>query len=86
VDVRVDMGTSYRGLRKPEKAIEEHRKAIKINSNHVNAHRNMAVVFAYDLHEKQKAIKKFEKYLELAPNASDASQIRQTILDLKALK
>jgi tetratricopeptide (TPR) repeat protein len=86
LDVRVDMGISYRGLRKPEKAMKKYRKAIKINSNHVNAHRNMAMVYTSDLHEKQKAIKKFEKYLELAPNASDTSQIRQTVIDLKALK
>jgi len=86
VDVRVDMGTCYRGLKKPENAIEEYRKAVKINPNHLNAHRNMAVVLAFDLHEKKQAIKEFEKYLELAPNAPDANNIRQSIRELSAGK
>lgn len=86
VDVRVDMGTCYRGMGKPEKAMEEYKKAIKINPNHVNAHRNMGVVLAFDLRRNKDAIKEFEKYLELAPNAPDAPQIRQTVGELKTMK
>lgn len=84
VDVRVDMGTCYRGAGKPEKAIEEYRKAIKINPRHLNAQRNSGVVLAFDLNKPQEAVKAFEKYLELAPNAPDAADIRHTIDDLKS--
>lgn len=84
VDVRVDMGTCYRGAGQPEKAIEEYRKAIKINPNHLNAHRNSGVVLAFDLKKPAEGAKEFEKYLELAPNAPDAADIRHTIDDLKA--
>ncbi len=86
VNVRVDMGTCYRGAGKPEKAIEEYRKAIKIDPRHLNAHRNSGVVLAFDLKKPQDAAKAFEKYLELAPNASDAADIRQTISDLRSGK
>ncbi|MEW6584028.1 MAG: tetratricopeptide repeat protein [Nitrospirota bacterium] len=83
VDVRVDMGTCYRNMGQPQKAVEEYKKAISIDPNHVNAHRNLGVVFAFDLREKKLAVKEFEEYLRLAPNAPDATQVRQIIADLK---
>jgi Tfp pilus assembly protein PilF len=84
VNVRVDMGTCLKNSGKPQLAVEEYRKAIKINPNHVNAHRNMAVVLAFDLNNKKEAISEFEKYLQLAPNAPDAAEIRQQIQQLKS--
>ncbi len=84
VNVRVDMGTCLKNSGKPQEAVEEYKKAIKINPNHVNAHRNMAVVLAFDLHNKKEAIAEFEKYLQLAPNAPDAAEIRQQVQQLKS--
>jgi tetratricopeptide (TPR) repeat protein len=86
VDVRVDMGTCYKNIGKPDMALEEYRKALKINPNHPYAHRNSGVVLAFDLHNKAQGIKEFEKYLEVAPNAPDAGQVRHTIEQLKAGK
>ncbi len=86
VDVRIDMGTCYRRIGGSERAMEEYRKALEFNPNHVYGHRNLAVVLAYDLRKNEEAAKEFEKYLELAPNAPDAAEIRQEILRLKAAK
>ena len=86
VDVRVDMGTCYKNIAKPDLALEEYHKALKINPNHPYAHRNSGVVLAFDLHDKAQGKKEFERYLELAPNAPDAGQIRHTIEQLKAGK
>jgi tetratricopeptide (TPR) repeat protein len=86
VDVRVDMGTCYRNIGKPDIAVREYRKAIEINPNHINGHRNLAIVLAFDLKDNKEAAKEFERYLALAPNASDAEQVRQEILRLKAAK
>jgi tetratricopeptide (TPR) repeat protein len=86
VNVRVDMGTCYRGVAQPEKAIEEYRKGIKTDPRHLMAHMNAAIVLANDLGRKTEAIKEFEKYLELAPNAPNAADIRQEIQKLKAAK
>jgi tetratricopeptide (TPR) repeat protein len=84
VDVRVDMGTCYRNIGRPDSAVEEYRKAIAINPRHLNAHRNLGMVLAFDLGDKKQAIKEFEEYLRLSPNAPDADQLRQEIARLKA--
>lgn len=86
VDVRVDRGTCLRGIGQPEKAIEEYRTAMKINPRHPNAHRNAGVVLAFDLNRRAEAVKEFETYLELVPNAPDAFDIRNTIQQLKSVK
>ncbi len=86
VDVRVDMGTCMRGIGKPEAAVAEFRKAIKIAPNHLNAHRNLGVVLGFDLKDREGAVKEFKIFLELAPNAPDAAQIRDVIAQLQAGK
>jgi cytochrome c-type biogenesis protein CcmH/NrfG len=86
VDVRVDMGTCYRNSGKPDIAVKEFRKALEINPNHAFGHLNLAVVLAGDFKDKAQAIKEFEKYLQLAPNAQNADQIRQQIQNLKTSK
>ena len=83
VDVRVDMGTCYRGVGQPEKAIEEYRKGMQYDPRHAMAYMNAGVVYAYDLGKKVEAIKAFEKYLELAPNAPNAADIRGEVQKLK---
>ena len=86
VDVRVDMGVCYRNAGKPDIAVKEFRKAIEVNQNHVMAHKNLAIVLAYDFRDNTQAIKEFERALELAPNAPDAGRIREEIQKLKAQK
>ena len=84
VDVRVDMGTCYRGVGQPEKAIGEYKKGLQYNPRHAMAYMNSGVVYAYDLGKKAEAINSFKKYLELAPNAPNAAQIREEIQKLEA--
>ena len=85
-DVRVDMGTCYRSARQPDKAAEEYRKAIALNPGHPNAHRNLGIVLAFDFKNKREAVREFEEYLRVAPNAPDAQKISQLIADLKKSK
>ena len=86
VDVRVDLGTCNRNLGKTDVAIAEFRKAVTLNPSHLNAHRNLGVVLAFDKKDRAAGIKEFEKYLELAPNAQDADQIKSVVADLKSGK
>jgi tetratricopeptide (TPR) repeat protein len=84
--VRVDLGTCYRNAGKPDVAVKEYRKAVEINPNHLTAHKNLGIVFAYDLRDKTQAISEFEKVLQIAPNASDAAQVQQELQKLKSSK
>lgn len=86
VDVRVDLGTCYRNIGKPDIAVKEYRKALEMNPSHLNGQRNLAIVLDFDLKDNKQALKEFEKYLALAPNAPDAAQIRQEIQKLRAAK
>ncbi len=84
VDVRVDMGTCYRGIGKPEEAIKEYKKAIAINPRHPNAWRNSGVVLSSDLHRNAEAAAAFKTYLEVYPDAPDKADIQAQIAGLKA--
>jgi tetratricopeptide (TPR) repeat protein len=81
-DVLTDLGTCMKEIGEPKQAIEQYRMAIKINPNHPMAHRNMGIVLATDLKDNENAIKELEKYLNLAPNATDAESVRKYIKDL----
>ena len=82
-DVRVDMGTCYRSAGQPDRAAEEYRKAIASTPGHPNAHRNLGIVLAFDLKNNREAIREFEEYLRVAPNAPDAQRIFKLIAELK---
>jgi tetratricopeptide (TPR) repeat protein len=86
VNVLVDQGTCYRGVKKFDKAVEQYRKALNVDPNFPNGHRNLGVVLAFDLNKKPEAIKEFNRYLEIAPNASDAGEIRQKVQELTSGK
>jgi tetratricopeptide (TPR) repeat protein len=86
VPVLVDQGTCYRGVRQFDKAVEQYRKALKIDPNFPNGHRNLGVVLAFDLNKKPEAVQELKRYLELAPNAPDAGDIRQKIQELMSGK
>ena len=46
-------------------------KAIKINSNHADAHNNLGIAFA-ELKEREKAIKCFENVIKIQPKNAAA--------------
>jgi tetratricopeptide (TPR) repeat protein len=86
VDVRVDLGTCYKNTGNPDAAVKEYRKALEINPNHLYAHKNLAIVLAYDLKDNAQAVRELEKVLQIAPGAPDAEQVRQEIQKMKSAK
>lgn len=86
VNVRVDMGTCYRYAGMPNKAVEEYKKALSIDPKHIYANKNLGVVLAFDLGDREGAIKAFETYLSLAPGAPDAKEVKAEIERLKSYK
>ncbi|MEI6388359.1 MAG: tetratricopeptide repeat protein [Spirochaetota bacterium] len=83
VDVRTDMGTCYRSIGQSERALAEYQKGLAVNPRHPNANRNSGIVLAYDLKRPAEAVKAFQKYLEVWPQAPDAAQILAMIQEQK---
>ncbi len=83
-NARVDKGTCYRRIGRPDMAAEHFREAIEVDPAHPFAHRNLGVVLAFDMRKYKEGREEFEKYLELSPAASDRAQIEKIISDLKA--
>lgn len=83
VDVRTDMGTCYRSVGQSERALAEYQKGLAVNPRHPNANRNSGIVLAYDLKRPAEAVKAFQKYLEVWPQAPDVAQILAMIQEQK---
>jgi hypothetical protein len=63
---------------KYEAALDEYRKALAIDPTFAVAHRGIGVTYA-SMRRPQKALTAYKRYLELAPNAVDAQQVRKII-------
>jgi len=63
-------------------ALEAYRQAIKADPKYAPPHRELGIVLL-GRGEKDKARQHLERYLELAPNASDAAIVRDYLVELK---
>ena len=71
----------------PRRPLEEYRKALKLDPNHINANSNTGVVLAYDLNDTEGGRQGLSRSTSrLAPDAPDARQIRQAVQELKSAK
>jgi len=84
VDVRIDMGTCYRKMGQPEKAVEAYRKALSYQPKHPNGLANLGVILAYDLKDPDGAVAVWEKFLDLYPNHPLAASIRKEVQRIRA--
>ena len=83
-DIRTDLGICFRRSGDGNRAVAPFRRAIQDAPQHINAHFNLGVVLAYDLDDAAGAIAAWERFLELAPNAPNADQVRSAIGEMKA--
>jgi len=66
-----------------DKALEEYETAARLDARYADPYRAIGVL-RYKNGEKDRAQTAFKRYLELKPDASDAQQIRDYILELEA--
>ncbi len=86
VNVRTDMGTCYRRIGQPQRAIEEFEKGLSYQPHHHNALINRGIVLAYDMKDYQGALASWNKFLEIAPESPLAGRIRNEIAKIEAIK
>jgi len=84
VDVRIDMGTCYRKMGRPVKALEAYRKALSYQPDYPNGLANLGVILAYDLQDRAGAVKVWERFLSLYPNHPMAASIRKEVQRIQA--
>ncbi len=84
--VQTDLGTCYRRIGKSDKAIEHYRKALSLDPEFAIVNLNIGIVLAYDYENYAEAIPFLERYLRLAPDASNAEEITREIEKFKSLR
>jgi len=83
-DVRTDLGIAYRRTERSDLAAAAFRRAIQDAPAHRNAHYNLGIVLAHDLHDPAGAVAAWERFLELAPDAPKSADVRRFVQDLKS--
>ncbi|HUK65651.1 MAG TPA: tetratricopeptide repeat protein [Anaeromyxobacteraceae bacterium] len=82
-NVLTDQGIMYRELGAFDRAIANFEKANAVEPAHVQSLYNLGVVYAYDLKEKEKALKAWRRLVEVAPTSPQAAEARQAIQALE---
>ncbi len=82
-DVRTDQGVMYRELRAYDKAIANFEKSSKLDPKHTQSLFNMGIVYSQDLKQNDKAIKAWNRVIEVDPASPQAAQARAAIAALK---
>jgi tetratricopeptide (TPR) repeat protein len=78
-DVITDRATCYRNLGMTDEAVRDYRLALRVEPTHQNALYNLGIVYAHDKKDLSKAIKYWERLLEVAPKYPRADYLRASI-------
>jgi tetratricopeptide (TPR) repeat protein len=76
-NVRTDLGTCYRRLGDPQRAVQEYRRAAAGDPTHANSRYNLGVTLWHDLHDEEGARAAWEDFLRVAPDDPKAEQARK---------
>lgn len=79
-DIRTDLGSAYRFNGESEKALEQYAIAQKQDPNHEASLFNEASVYAFTLHQPDKAALIWKDYLKRFPNGKNADQVREFLI------
>lgn len=82
-DVLTDQGIMYRELGASEKAIANFEKASTIDPKHLQSILNLGILYGQDLKDENKAIKTWNRVLQIAPASPQAAKAREYIEQLK---
>lgn len=83
-DIRTDLGTAYRSLRQPDKALAQYAAAQTQNPRHENSLLNQGIVYASDLGDRPKAVAVWQQYLQRFPQGQHVGEVRQFLAQIQA--
>ena len=81
-NVLTDQGVMYRRVGWYDKAIANFKKAAQITPGHLQSLFNLGIVYRYDTNELDKAREVWTKYLEIAPEGEQKTQVRAQLAQL----
>ena len=84
-DLRTDLGTAYRGLKQPQKALEQYAAAQRQDPQHENSLLNTGIVYAYDLNDPAKGAQVWQGYLTRFPHGTHTADVKKLLAQLTAL-
>jgi tetratricopeptide (TPR) repeat protein len=82
-DVRTDLGNAYRNIGSTDRALSEYRSVLRLDRMHVDALYNTGVLYARNKKNFKEAVRVWEDLLKIAPNYSQAEQMRSMIATMK---
>lgn len=83
-DIRTDLGTSYRNLHQPQKALAQFAAAQRQNPQHENSLLNQGIVYAFDLGDAPHALALWREYLQRFPHGQHVSDVQKFITQIQA--
>ena len=83
-DIRTDLGTSYRNVQQPQKAMEQFAIAQRQNPLHENSLLNQGIVYAFDLGDAPHALALWQQYLQRFPRGQHVADVKKLIADVQA--
>lgn len=78
-NIRTDLGTAYRALGQPQKALAEYAAAQQRDAHHENSLFNQGIVYATDLGDKQRAVRIWRAYLKRFPQGTHVAEAQAFI-------
>ena len=84
-DVLTDQGVMYRELGAFDKAIANFEKASTIDPRHLPSLLDLGVLYAKDLNDPDKAIKTWNRLIQIAPTSPQAAKAHSYIEQLKQM-
>lgn len=84
-NVLTDQGVMHRELKAYDKAIACFQKANALDSKHLQSLFNLGVVYGHDLKDKAKALKAWNRVIELDPTGPLAAECRKGIEELNTI-
>jgi predicted Zn-dependent protease len=83
-NISTDLGICYQRLGQPDRAIEQFRSSLKIDSGHWQSWLNLGIVSLYDKGDVKTAEEAFAKVQELNPTFQGLPQMQQELQKIKA--
>ncbi len=74
-----NLGVSYAQAKLYNEAIQAYEKALEFNPDIAEAYYNLGILYENILYEEEAALKNYQRYLELKPQAEDAQEVQSWI-------